>query len=141
MATNISIIEDERLAPYFIKLVNSSYEVHQKHTPKDADKKEYTKFICSKDTIESAVGAIAKRKLAQKRRTKRTILLSEYLQDLKKMNSVMEELIGEDSVEKRIRSLAKRVAQLEALLGAQPKVDAKQPVVLDGASPTFGLKF
>lgn len=113
MATQSNIIIDERLEPYFIKIINSSYEVHKKHTPKDDSKKQYTKFICSRTTIESAVGVIVKAKLTATRRTKKTILLKEYLTDLKSINKLLEEVIGEDSLFARVRKLEARVAELE----------------------------
>lgn len=112
-ATTNPIISDERISPYFVKIVNSSYEVHQRHAPKDANKKEYTKFICVKTSIRAALIEIAKRKLAVKRRTKKQILLADYMKELEVMQKMVEELLDDDSPERKIKALEKRVHLLE----------------------------
>lgn len=112
MSQSLTIIEDERLEPYFIKLVNSSYEVHQKHTPKNEGGNPYTKFVCSKDGIRQAVMAVVKRKLALKRRTKKTMRLEEYLAEVKVQTEMVESLLDDDSPERQIRLLKKENKKL-----------------------------
>lgn len=110
---NSAIIKDEKIEPYFIKLVNSTYEVHQTHTPKESGKSEYTKFVAAHTNIRSAVISIVRRKLALKRRTKKTIALSEYLNEVKELHSVVESLLDDDSPERQIKLLKRRVEKLE----------------------------
>lgn len=133
MSQSLTIIEDERLEPYFIKLVNSSYEVHQKHTPKSDSGKPYTKFVCSKDGIRRAVMAVVNRKLALKRRTKKTMKLEEYLAEVKVQTEMVESLLDDDSPERQIRLLKREVASIKKELEAlrtNKNIPAEKPFTL-----------
>ncbi len=111
------IIKDDRLSPYFIKLVNSSYEIHQTHTPKNGGK-EYTKLVCTNDTIRRAVMSIVKRKMSLNRKTKKVIALQEYLDEFKRMKDVVETLLDDDSPERQIRKLTVRIVKLENVINS-----------------------
>lgn len=108
-------IEDALLEPYFVKIVNGNYEIHKKHTPKNGGQ-PYEKFVAVKTSMLNAVGAIAKHKLSVRRKTKKVMMLADYVAEIKEMRKMVEMFLDDDSVERKITKLENKVSLLEAEL-------------------------
>ena len=104
-------IKDKRLEPYFIKIVHSNYEVHKMHVSKK-DGATYTKFVSTRTSLKSAIFAIANLKVSEKRKTKKTALLQEYLDDIRKVQSLLDSVLSEESIEKKVASMSEKILQL-----------------------------